>query len=97
MEPTINSLGWEKKAVKDARKQLDNLSLIEIENGKNIVIHALLREYFRYQSKQEGDDFIHVLQGGIASSGIAVAKTIPRIPLLQILTECVWLFLIWSY
>ena len=82
VEPTINSLGWEKKAVKDARKQLDNLSLIEIENGKNIVIHALLREYFRYQSKQEGDDFIHVLQGGIASSGIAVAKTIPQNPVI---------------
>ena len=82
VEPTINSLGWEKKAVKDARKHLDNLSLIEIENGKNIVIHALLREYFRYQSKQEGDDFIHVLQGGIASSGIAVAKTIPQYPVI---------------
>ncbi|MCZ8223305.1 MAG: tetratricopeptide repeat protein, partial [Microcystis sp. LE19-84.1B] len=82
VEPTINSLGWEKKAVKDARKQLDNLSLIEIENGKNIVIHSLLREYFRYQSKQEGDDFIHVLQGGIASSGIAVAKTIPQNPVI---------------
>ncbi|MCA2940862.1 MAG: tetratricopeptide repeat protein [Microcystis sp. M113S1] len=82
VEPTINSLGWEKKAVKDARKHLDNLSLIEIENGKNIVIHALLREYFRYQSKQEGDDFIHVLQGGIASSGIAVAKTIPQDPVI---------------
>ncbi|MFM7353932.1 MAG: tetratricopeptide repeat protein [Microcystis aeruginosa] len=82
VEPTINSLGWEKKAVRDARKQLDNLSLIEIENGKNIVIHALLREYFRYQSKQEGDDFIHVLQGGIASSGIAVAKTIPDTPVI---------------
>ena len=82
VEPTINSLGWEKKAVKDARKHLDNLSLIEIENGKNIVIHALLREYFRYQSKQEGDDFIHVLQGGIASSGIAVAKTIPQNPVI---------------
>ena len=82
VEPTINSLGWEKKAVKDARKHLDNLSLIEIENGKNIIIHALLREYFRYQSKQEGDDFIHVLQGGIASSGIAVAKTIPQNPVI---------------
>jgi len=42
----------------------------------------LLREYFRYQSKQEGDDFIHVLQGGIASSGIAVAKTIPQNPVI---------------
>ncbi|MFM7477062.1 MAG: NB-ARC domain-containing protein, partial [Microcystis aeruginosa] len=82
VEPTINSLGWEKKAVRDARKQLDNLSLIEIEDGKNIVIHSLLREYFRYQSKQEGDDFIHVLQVGIASSGIAVAKTIPYTPVI---------------
>ncbi|MFM6063598.1 MAG: NB-ARC domain-containing protein [Microcystis panniformis] len=82
VEPTINSLGWEKKAVRDARKQLDNLSLIEIEDGKNIAIHSLLREYFRYQSKQEGDDFIHVLQGGIASSGIAVAKTIPQNPVI---------------
>ncbi|WP_271948756.1 FxSxx-COOH system tetratricopeptide repeat protein [Microcystis aeruginosa] len=82
VEPTINSLGWEKKAVKDARKHLTHLSLIEIENGKNIVIHALLREYFRYQSKQEGDDFIHVLQGGIASSGIAVVKTISDTPVI---------------
>jgi tetratricopeptide (TPR) repeat protein len=77
VEPTLNSLGYEKQAVKEARKQLANLSLIEIEDGKNIVIHALLREYFRYQSKQEGDDFIHTLQEAIASSGITIAKTIP--------------------
>ena len=77
VEPTLNSLGYDKKAVKEARKQLANLSLIEIEDGKNIVIHALLREYFRYQSKQEGDDFIHTLQQAIASSGIAIAETIP--------------------
>ena len=82
VEPTVNSLGYEKKAVKEARKQLANLSLIEIEDGKNIVIHALLREYFRYQSKQEGDDFIHALQQAIASSGIAIAKTIPYTPVL---------------
>jgi tetratricopeptide (TPR) repeat protein len=82
VEPTVNSLGYEKKAVKEARKQLANLSLIEIEDGKNIVIHALLREYFRYQSKQEGDDFIHTLQQAIASSGIAIAKTIPQTPVL---------------
>ena len=82
VEPTVNSLGYEKKAVKEARKQLANLSLIEIEDGKNIVIHALLREYFRYQSKQEGDDFIHTLQQAIASSGIAIAETIPQTPVL---------------
>jgi tetratricopeptide (TPR) repeat protein len=82
VEPTLNSLGYEKKAVKEARKQLANLSLIEIEDGKNIVIHALLREYFRYQSKQEGDDFIHTLQEAIASSGIAIAETIPQTPVL---------------
>jgi tetratricopeptide (TPR) repeat protein len=82
VEPTLNSLGYEKKAVKEARKQLANLSLIEIEDGKNIVIHALLREYFRYHSKQEGDDFIHTLQQAIASSGIAIAETIPQTPVL---------------
>ena len=82
VEPTVNSLGYEKKAVKEARKQLANLSLIEIEDGKNIVIHALLREYFRYQSKQKGDDFIHTLQQAIASSGIAIAKTIPQTPVI---------------
>jgi tetratricopeptide (TPR) repeat protein len=82
VEPTLNSLGYEKKAVKEARKQLANLSLIEIEDGKNIVIHALLREYFRYQSKQAGDYFIHTLQQAIASSGIAIAKTIPQTPVI---------------
>ena len=80
VEPTVNSLGYEKKAVKEARKQLANLSLIEIEGGKNIVIHTLLREYFRYRSEQEGDDFIHVLQRGITSSGISIAKTISQNP-----------------
>jgi tetratricopeptide (TPR) repeat protein len=83
VEPTLNSLGYDKKTViKEARKQLANLSLIEIEDGKNIVIHTLLREYFRYQSKQEGDYFIHFLQRGIVRSGIAIAKTIPQTPVL---------------
>lgn len=82
VESTVNSLGWEKKAVKEGRKQLANLSLIEITDGKNIVIHSLLREYFRYQCEQEGDDFIHVLQREIASSGIAIAKTIPQTPVI---------------
>ncbi|ARI83820.1 tetratricopeptide repeat protein [Microcystis aeruginosa] len=82
VEPTVNSLGWEQTTVTKGRVQLANLHLISIRDRKNIAIHSLLREYFRYQSKQEGDDFIHVLQGGIASSGIAVAKTIPQNPVI---------------
>ena len=78
VEPTVNSLGWEQTTVTKGRVQLANLHLISIRDRKNIAIHSLLREYFRYQSKQEGDDFIHVLQQAIARSGIAIAEAIPQ-------------------
>jgi tetratricopeptide (TPR) repeat protein len=82
VEPTVHSLGWEQTTVTKGRVQLANLHLISIRDRKNIGIHSLLREYFRYQSEQEGDDFIHVLQEGIASSGIAIAETIPQAPVI---------------
>jgi tetratricopeptide (TPR) repeat protein len=82
VEPTVHRLGWEQTTVTKGRVQLANLHLISIRDRKNIGIHSLLREYFRYQSEQEGDDFIHVLQGGIASSGIAITKTIPQTPVI---------------
>jgi len=80
VEPTVKSLGWDEGAVKKGRVQLANLHLISIREQKNIGIHSLLRDYFRYQSDLEGDDFIHFLQRSIAATGISIAKTIPQTP-----------------
>jgi len=80
VEPTVKSLGWDEGAVRKGRIQLANLHLISIREQKNIGIHSLLREYFRWQSDRAGDDFIHFLQRGMASIGIAIAKTISQIP-----------------
>jgi tetratricopeptide (TPR) repeat protein len=80
VEPTVHRLGWEQTTVTKGRVQLANLHLISIRDRKNIAIHSLLREYFRYQSEQEGDDFIHVLQREMAVSCLAIAKTISKTP-----------------
>jgi tetratricopeptide (TPR) repeat protein len=80
VEPTVKSLGWDEAEVRKGRIQLANLHLISIREQKNIGIHSLLREYFRWQSDREGDDFIHFLQRGIAATGISIAKTIPPEP-----------------
>ena len=80
VEPTVKSLGWDDDAVRKARIQLANLHLISIREQKNIGIHSLLREYFRWQSDQKGDDFIHFLQRGITAAGISIAKNIPQTP-----------------
>ncbi len=83
IEPTINQLGWDIKAIKVARKQLANLNLIEIIEQKNIRIHTLLREYYRYHSKKAGSHFIQQVQKSIAMSCLAVAKTIPQTPVIK--------------
>ena len=80
VEPTVKSLGWDEGAVRKGRIQLANLHLISIREQKNIGIHSLLREYFRWQSDCEGDDFIHFLQRAIVDTGISISKTIPETP-----------------
>ena len=81
VEPTVKSLGWDETAVRKGRIQLANLHLISIQEQKNIGIHSLLREYFRWQGNLEGDDFIHFLQRGITATGISIAKSIPQTPI----------------
>ena len=80
VEPTVKSLGWDESSVRKGRIQLANLHLISIREQKNIGIHSLLREYFRWQSDQKGDDFIRVLQRAIVETGISSSKTIPPAP-----------------
>ncbi|MFN9062485.1 MAG: tetratricopeptide repeat protein, partial [Pseudanabaena sp.] len=80
VEPTVKSLGWDETAVRKGRIQLANLHLISIREQKNIGIHSLLREYFRWQADNEGDNFIHFLQRAIVETGISISKTIPRTP-----------------
>jgi tetratricopeptide (TPR) repeat protein len=80
VEPTVKSLGWDEEAVRKGRVQLANLHLISIREQKNIGIHSLLREYFRWQADNEGDDFIRFLQRAIVESGISISKTIPPTP-----------------
>ena len=81
VEPTTKDLGWDDNDVRKGRIQLAKLHLISIREQKNISIHSLLREYFRWQSNREGDDFIHFLQRGIIATGISVSKTIPEYPI----------------
>jgi tetratricopeptide (TPR) repeat protein len=78
VEPTVKSLGWDEAAVRKGRVQLTNLHLISIREQKNIGIHSLLREYFRWQSDQEGNDFVNFLQRAIVETGISISKTIPK-------------------
>jgi tetratricopeptide (TPR) repeat protein len=80
VEPTVKSLGWDEAEVRKGRIQLANLHLISIREQKNIGIHSLLREYFRWQADNEGDDFIHFLQRAIMETGISIAETIPPTP-----------------
>jgi tetratricopeptide (TPR) repeat protein len=80
VEPTVKSLGWDEAAVRKGRIQLANLHLISIREQKDIGIHSLLREYFRWQADNEGDNFIHFLQRAIVETGIGISKTMPQKP-----------------
>jgi tetratricopeptide (TPR) repeat protein len=83
VEPTVKRLGWESKSVKIGLRQLLNLSLIQNKNNDAIIIHPLLREYFRYQSEKVGENFIHQLQQAICISCLEVAKSIPQTPVID--------------
>ena len=80
VEPTIKLLGWDDEAIKKGRIQLNNLHLISIQEDKNIRIHPLLREYFRYQGDQMGEEFVRSIQKSIAISMLTIAKSIPQAP-----------------
>ena len=87
VEPTIKLLEWDEEAVIKARVQLANFHLISIRDRKNIAIHPLVREYFRYQGNQIGEKFIHSLQKSIVSNMVDIAKLIPQTPTKELLNK----------
>ena len=87
VEPTIKLLGWDDEAIKKGRIQLNNLHLISIQGGKNIGIHPLLREYFRYQGDQMGEEFVRSIQESIAINMLTIAKSIPQAPTKDLLEK----------